>query len=30
MEEAAKEMGLTVYENKTKFMALNDLFKLDA
>jgi mannose/fructose-specific phosphotransferase system component IIA len=24
MEEAAKEMGLTVNENKTKFMALND------
>jgi hypothetical protein len=24
MEEAAKEMGLTVIENKTKFMALND------
>jgi hypothetical protein len=24
MEKAAKEMGLTVNENKTKFMALND------
>jgi hypothetical protein len=24
MEKAAKEIGLTVYENKTKFMALND------
>jgi hypothetical protein len=25
MEKAAKEMGLTINENKTKFMALNDL-----
>jgi hypothetical protein len=24
MEKAAKEMGLTINENKTKFMALND------
>jgi hypothetical protein len=24
MEKAAKEMGLTVNENKAKFMALND------
>jgi hypothetical protein len=24
MEKADKEIGLTVYENKTKFMALND------
>jgi hypothetical protein len=25
MEKAAKEMELTINENKTKFMALNDL-----